>query len=107
MTARIVPVVSQSFCLIDSINAVPLIWKQRIQLRDGGIRKSDHDIVEPLTEIDVIQIPQFFLRPDLWHGVRSHKGIFYIIIFGAWCYFKTEKNEGKKHASKAAGLQTV
>jgi len=55
MSDRIVKNGSQSFYLIDSINAVPLIWKQRIQLRDGSIGKSDHDIVKPLTEIDMIQ----------------------------------------------------
>ena len=55
MADRIVKNGNQSFCQIDSINAVPSIWKQGIQLRDGSIGKSDHDIVKPLTEIDMIQ----------------------------------------------------
>ena len=29
---------------------MPLTWQERIQLRNGGIGKPDHDIVKPLSE---------------------------------------------------------
>ena len=46
---------NQSFCLIGSNTAVPLIRQERIHLRSGGIGESAHDVVKPLSKIDVIQ----------------------------------------------------